>query len=328
MPGSPSPKTRLRSLHKHIPARSREHVIKVVCGGCFALLMCAMMLTLHSITTERVCVPPWASHPAGVHLKIAIVTMSDSQLQSRKAHNQTTKWRGRNFEGVLSLTRSNKVNYAEKHGYTYEDASWIVSDERPASWSKILAVKHFLKDVDWVMWLDADTIVTNSGIRLESLLPRSAGGPDFVITVDGGGYNAGIWLLRRSKWSEQFLDRWWGMKDYVRAPGGTKSGDNDALKALLDAERNNGRHVGIAPQCAFNSYVWRSRVRDWWRLVYMPQTILLGLYRPGDFILHLAGIDDKRVYLEHALEEAERQYEEQIGNEGDITLEARGMLRT
>lgn len=41
--------------------------------------------------------------------------------------SQTNKWRGRNFEGVLSLTRSNKVNYAEKHGYTYEDASWIVS---------------------------------------------------------------------------------------------------------------------------------------------------------------------------------------------------------
>ena len=42
-----------------------------------------------------------------------------------------------------------------------------------------------------------------------------------------------------------------------------------------------GRHVGIAPQCSFNSYVWRSRIRDWWRLVYMPNTILLGLYRPG-----------------------------------------------
>ena len=38
----------------------------------------------------------------------------------------------------------------------------------------------------------------------------------------------------------------------------------------------------------------------------------------GDFILHLAGIDDKRVYLEHALEEAERQYQD--GDEGDVSL--------
>lgn len=90
------------------------------------------------------------------------------------------------------------------------------ADERPASWSKILAVKHYLKDRDWVMWLDADTIVTNPDIRLESLLPRSSNGPDFVITVDGGGYNAGIWLMRRSEWSMAFLDRWWSMKQYVR----------------------------------------------------------------------------------------------------------------
>ena len=68
----------------------------------------------------------------------------------------------------------------------------------------------------------------------------------------------------------------------AQVPGtSTKSGDNDALKALLDDERQHGRHVGIAPQCAFNSYVWRSRIRDWWRLVYMPNTILLGLHRPG-----------------------------------------------
>ena len=65
------------------------------------------------------------------------------------------------------------------------------------------------------MWLDADTIVTNPEIRLESLLPRSTNGPDFVITVDGGGYNAGIWLLRSTPWSYTFLDRWWNMKHHI-----------------------------------------------------------------------------------------------------------------
>jgi hypothetical protein len=81
-----------------------------------------------------------------------------------------------------------------------------------------------------------------------------------------------------------------GNRARVQAPGDTKSGDNDALKAMLDEERARGRHVGIAPQCSFNSYVWRSRVRDWWRLVYMPNTILLGLYRPGaPLLVHNAG---------------------------------------
>ena len=34
----------------------------------------------------------------------------------------------------------------------------------------------------------------------------------------------------------------------------------------------------------------------------------VGFPSAGDFILHLAGIDDKRVYLEHALEEANAQW--------------------
>lgn len=41
---------------------------------------------------------------------------------------QVVQWqKGRNFEGVLSLTRDNKVHYANLHGYDYIDASWIVS---------------------------------------------------------------------------------------------------------------------------------------------------------------------------------------------------------
>ena len=42
----------------------------------------------------------------------------------------------------------------------------------------------------------------------------------------------------------------------------------------------------------------------------------------GDFILHLAGIDDKRVYLEHALEEAERQYQTNPNESEDLRISA------
>jgi hypothetical protein len=45
---------------------------------------------------------------------------------------QVVQWqKGRNFEGVLSLTRDNKVQYARKHNYDYIDASWIVSGASP-----------------------------------------------------------------------------------------------------------------------------------------------------------------------------------------------------
>jgi hypothetical protein len=61
---------------------------------------------------------------------------------------------------------------------------------RPASWSKIRAVKHHLQQYDWVFWVDADTLITNSSKKLESLLPDKHH-PDLILTKDPGGFNAG-----------------------------------------------------------------------------------------------------------------------------------------
>lgn len=116
-------------------------------------------------------------------------------------------------------------------------------------------------EYDWVLWHDADTLLANARLPLETLLPTGEGpgdgGPHFIVSEDVGGFNAGVWLARRSEWTDGFLEEWWGMRgEYARGRGDTKSGDNDALKALLartlagaDAAR-----VGVLPQCAFNSY--------------------------------------------------------------------------
>ena len=53
-----------------------------------------LLYALHSMTTERVCHPSWASYPEGSHLKIAIVTMTDGALQSRKQKTEQVCARG------------------------------------------------------------------------------------------------------------------------------------------------------------------------------------------------------------------------------------------
>lgn len=74
----------------------------------------------------------------------------------------------------------------------------------------------------------------NPGVGLEAFIPESGDhGPDLVLTNDAGGANAGVWFIRNSTWSQTFLDNWWSMAGYIRGSGDTKSGDNDAFKALL-----------------------------------------------------------------------------------------------
>ncbi|KAG2487085.1 hypothetical protein HYH03_014330 [Edaphochlamys debaryana] len=126
--------------------------------------------------------------------------------------------------------------------------------------------------------------------------------PDLILTADVTGVNAGVWLVRggRCSWASALLRRWWSLRSFVRRPGDTKSGDNDALKHLV-ASMPPGElsaHVGLAPQCAFNSYMWRPSLRNWMRYLRRPRELITGLWQPGDFVLHPAGVWHKREVLE------------------------------
>jgi len=257
-------------------------------GSLYQLLYYEVLLEWRS------CAPSWETISSSReqnpdNARIAIVTLADTRPSSQAA--------ARNFRGVLDATWPNRVKFGELHGYSILNASSLLSDERPPSWSKILAVQNHLPEYTWILWMDADSIVTNMQVQLEDVLPSRSSSLDLVITKDAGGYNAGVWAIRSSAWSRDFLEQWWALSEFVRprSPGETKSGDNDALKHLMaNMDRDElHTHVGIAPQCAFNSYLWHGSLRNYFRFLLQPGAIARGMYKSGDFILHLAGIDDK-----------------------------------
>ncbi|XP_020248964.1 probable alpha-1,6-mannosyltransferase MNN10 isoform X2 [Asparagus officinalis] len=139
----------------------------------------------------------------------------------------------------MALVEGNKRSYAERMGYDFLDARSLVDRSRPPNWSKILAVRHYLDRYDWVFWNDADTLVTNSNISLESILKAAIGhldlhaSHDLVVTEDTNGINSGVFFIRRSNWSKDFLDKWWNQTSFIQF-GSTKSGDNAAMKHLVD----------------------------------------------------------------------------------------------
>nr|CAD1843897.1 unnamed protein product [Ananas comosus var. bracteatus] len=222
----------------------------------------------------------------------------------------------RSFEGVMEAVEGNKRGYAARMGYDYVDARGAVDPRRPPSWSKILAVRSLLPSYDWVFWNDADTVITNPNISLESILLSAIGhsdfdaSPDLVVTEDFGGINAGVWLVRRSAWSERFLEAWWNATSFVRL-GSTRSGDNAAMQhliAALSAEESRA-HVRVSPmQCLFNSYPWTPTPKSLYRLIVSPAPpgeifVSTGAYSDGDFMVHLAGIDDKKRWTAKILQE-------------------------
>lgn len=98
---------------------------------------------------------------------------------------------------------------------------------------------------------------------------------DFIL-----GYTvlAGVFFVRRSKWSKDFLDRWWNQTSFIQF-GSTKSGDNDALKHLITrlTPEEMRDHVRMSPmQCLFNSYPWNLTWKSAFRLISSLQAIWKG----------------------------------------------------
>ncbi|KAH9324959.1 hypothetical protein KI387_005137 [Taxus chinensis] len=237
--------------------------------------------------------------------KIAMVTASD----------ESGSIPTRSFQGLMKLVEPNKKSYAQSHGYDFIDASDAVDKNRPPSWSKILAVRNNLPNYDWIFWNDADSLVTNPNIYLEDVLYSITGDmdyekmPDFIVTEDVTGVNAGMFFFRNSEWSRMFLDRWWNATGFIRPPGQSKSGDNDALKHLIKTmPQDEKKHVRIPRmQCVFNSNMWSPSWKSSHRLMTLTKTVWQGVYAKGDFMVHLAGLNDKKKWVRKILHELEEE---------------------
>ncbi|KAH7690531.1 Glycosyltransferase 34 protein [Dioscorea alata] len=119
--------------------------------------------------------------------------------------------------------------------------------------------------------------------------------------------NPGVFFIRRSKWSENFLDVWWNQTTFISF-GSTKSGDNAAFKHFMDnlPPDELRQHIQISPmQCLFNSYQWFLSWKSALRLFTSPSTTWKGAYSHGDFMVHFAGIDEKQEWAEKILREME-----------------------
>jgi hypothetical protein len=271
---------------------------------------------------DRTCPAPDYERVGGTSAittpNICMTTLTDRQSAS---------WyqrliRCRDFDALAQLTLVNHQAYALKHGYYWKDSSHLLDASRPPAWSKIKAVQALLEAststsmplCDWVLWLDADVLIMNSHIKLEDhLIPSDpqtmlVAGWDRKFTV-----NSGVWLIRNSAWSHKFLEQWWNLKEWVRRPGMSLSGDNAAFGHLVDqvmlsSEPTTTRVIQVPARCNLNSFgvflteaehdqastttglsAWTEQ-QDWYRSD--------KFYHKGDFIVHASGIDKKKEVLE------------------------------
>ncbi len=145
-------------------------------------------------------------------------------------------------------------------------------DDRPAAWSKLPALLRAMASgrYEWLFWMDADALIMNHTIRLESMLDERA---DLLIaTGPNGSINSGCFLLKCTQKSLEFLHMVYDRTDYLNH----RNWEQAAMKHVLDRGLSS-LTVRFIPPRSINSRI--SGDPDW-------------RYQPGDFVIHLPGLSN------------------------------------
>lgn len=199
----------------------------------------------------------------------------------------------------------NKRHYCGKHGYDLLIANHLVNKTRPTAWSKILALKHYLKDYDVLLWVDVDTIILNTDVQMHQLMSIHGRLHDdwaLLLAEDGNGPNTGMMLIRNTPAAHELLERWWNLDHLVHGHFpfeyeqrglhyllNTRVWKSRRLPAANDFKENR-KLVGILPPCALNCFhlsFW-DNPKNYLRSM-VAKTYRANKYMPGDFLIHFAG---------------------------------------
>jgi len=113
---------------------------------------------------------------------------------------------------------SEKINreYCKNKGYEYvveknDSKIYSLLQDRAPTWYKPQLIQEIFdkSNLDWVLFLDADAIISDDTQKIEDYIDSKY---ELIVSDDVGhhsDYNAGVILIKNSKWSREFIKTWW-----------------------------------------------------------------------------------------------------------------------
>jgi hypothetical protein len=188
---------------------------------------------------------------------------------------------------VGELTSAVLRDYAAEHGYSIVCQRRLVDGARTVMWNKLSIVRKVLHEgeCDWLMWVDADAIILNRAVPVESLIERVPEGKLAVFGMDDNGLCAGVFLVKNCDWSRMFFDVVYFLGDinFESDYGDGVRAEQNCIKGLMKHFRSVADRIHLFEQNVMNAYEHTRR--------------------PGDFILHLSSFSnqDRVARLRHLL---------------------------
>ncbi|THW93325.1 hypothetical protein D6D18_06162 [Aureobasidium pullulans] len=197
---------------------------------------------------------------------------------------------------VKTHTLHNKL-----HGYPLHVLRQSIMDD---VWSKPAYILSLLlrelakpqeERLEWLLWVDADTIMLNPYVPLEIFLPPSPQFDDIhlLVTNDWNGLNNGVFPIRVNQWAVELLSAIVSSR-YYKPDQDLTFRDQSAMDALLK-DKKFAAHTVEAPQRWFNAYQGEHN-----------ETLAPYQVRRGDFLVHFAGVINRDERILFWLDRAEQ----------------------
>lgn len=199
---------------------------------------------------------------------------------------------------ICVLSEPNHRAYATKQGYDYLFISKNVPGVHPKMLKYLALTWAINRGYEWLLMLDADTLVTNAENNVEATLSELSPSEETSLILTRGGnwrklhvINNGVFLLKSNDWSlnhcfEVFTAKW----SFTLFLGKTLIDQPVQLSLLLASnelswppihEEEYGPHVMVVPKRRLNSFQ-----RD---AIHSVLDIREGAqWEPGDWIAHFA----------------------------------------
>jgi len=196
------------------------------------------------------------------------------------------------FSSWATKTTNNKFEYTQKHNYDFLVERGYDNYDRPISWYKIKKIIDILPLYDWIVWMDADSLITNHTIKIEDIIqknyerkktvflspkdiPIECELPDlidqnYIVAQDQYSPCMGIFMIKNSEWSINFFKRIYSKIEYLHDP----IWDNRGQDYLFYTEPNLMENVKFVPKTEINSFTL-----DW---------------ESGHFIIHFPATESER----------------------------------
>lgn len=154
--------------------------------------------------------------------------------------------------------------------------------------------------LEWLLWVDADTVILNPRVPIETFLPPPDAEFDDVhllFSSDETGLNNGVFSVRVNQWAVKFLTATVTLRLY-KPDEPLEFRDQSAMNTVIK-ERAFERNIVQAPQRCFNTYQSEH-----------DQTLAPFQIRRGDLLVHFAGVPNQEERMAYWIERAEKHLDD------------------